>query len=129
MDSAGSVWTVATDADRFSMFVQRPRRRWKLAVGVTTLSVVISVVLAFALPSYWRVEITVMPVTKNGSDLGGLDLGSISGLTRGLSGLGGGIGALLGGVLGNATTYLPERRKPGLPEFRGSVQESLRAAT
>ncbi|MDB5393585.1 MAG: hypothetical protein JWM91_1091 [Rhodospirillales bacterium] len=68
------------------------RRDWKLAASAVSVSVAIASVLAFALPSYWRVEITVMPVTKSGSGLGGLDPGSLSGLFGGLAG----VGALLG---------------------------------
>ena len=86
------VWTKATRPDRLFIFLRRARRDWLLAVGIVLAAVAISSVLAFTLPSYWRVQITIMPVSKSGSGLpsvGGFDLGAVSGLLDGA-------GALLG---------------------------------
>ncbi len=86
------VWTEATRPDRLAIFLRRARRDWLLAVGIVLVSAAIAGVLAFTLPSYWRVQITVMPVSRSGSGLpsvGGFDLSVVSGLLDGA-------GALLG---------------------------------
>lgn len=64
---------------------------------MVVLSTGIATTLAFALPSWWRVEVMVMPV-KPSTGLGTLDLGAIGGLLGGAGGGLAGIGAsLLGG--------------------------------
>lgn len=64
------------------------RRNWKLATGVLIAFVGTALLLGFLLPSYWRVEETLMPVTR--SAMGSSNLGALAGL-----GLGG-LGSLLG---------------------------------
>ena len=90
-----SVWTESSGEDRLSSFLAKMRRNWILAGFVVLLCGSIATILAFVLPSYWRVEITVMPV-KPSAGLGNLDLGSISGLLGG-GGLAGVGASLLGG--------------------------------
>lgn len=91
-----SVWTESSGEDRLSSFFAKMRRNWILAGFVVLLCGSIATILAFVLPSYWRVEITVMPV-KPSAGLGNLDLGSISGLLGGAGGLAGVGASLLGG--------------------------------
>ena len=94
VESAELVWTESKGEDRLSQFLARMRRNWLVAGFVVLLSGAIATTLAFVLPSYWRIEITVMPV-KPSAGLGNLDLGSISGLLGGgLAGVG---ASLLGG--------------------------------
>ncbi len=88
LDSTEPVWVAATEGDRLSTLLGRLRRRWKLAASVVLFTVAVASVLAFTLTSYWRVEITVMPVTKNSGGPGGLDSGALSGLAGGLAGIG-----------------------------------------
>lgn len=91
-----SVWTESSGEDRLSSFFAKMRRNWILAGFVVLLCGSVATILAFVLPSYWRVEITVMPV-KPSAGLGNLDLGSISGLLGGSGGLAGVGASLLGG--------------------------------
>ena len=94
VDSADLAWTAGSDQDRLSLFLAKLRRNWLLAGFIILLSGAVATTLAFVLPSYWRIEITVMPV-KPSAGLGNLDLGSISGLLGGgLAGVG---ASLLGG--------------------------------
>jgi uncharacterized protein involved in exopolysaccharide biosynthesis len=86
------VWTGGTRSDVVFIFLRRARRDWLLAIGIVLAGVVMASVLAFALPSYWRVQITMIPASKSGSGLpsvGGFDLSAVSGLLDGA-------GALLG---------------------------------
>ncbi len=80
-------WTERSGADRLSVFMDRMRRNWGLAAGVVAGCVAVAGILAFTLPSYWRVETVVMPVSKNST--GNLNIGA---LTSGL----GALGALIG---------------------------------
>ena len=89
---AEQVWSAASETDRLSRFLSSLRRSWLMALSVMILCVGTSAALAFLLPSYWRVEITVMPVTKSGGGLAGLDAGGLS--------------SLLGGGLGNIGSLL-----------------------
>ena len=91
LEAQEPVWTARSDPDRLSLFLDRMRRNWKLATGVLIASIGCALALAFALPSYWRVEETLMPVTR--STMGTSNLGSLASLA---GGLGGGLGALLG---------------------------------
>ena len=94
VDSADLAWTAGSDQDRLSLFFAKLRRNWILAGFIVLLSGAGATTLAFVLPSYWRIEITVMPV-KPSAGLGNLDLASISGLLGGgLAGVG---ASLLGG--------------------------------
>ena len=96
VDSADLVWTAGNGEDRLSQFFARMRRHW-LAAGVTVLLCGGAAIgLAYVLPSYWRIEITVMPV-KPSAGLGNLDLGGIAGLLGGGGGLAGVGASLLGG--------------------------------
>jgi uncharacterized protein involved in exopolysaccharide biosynthesis len=95
VESAELVWTDGGGRDEVSPFLARLRRNWIAAAATMLLSGVGATVLAFMLPSYWRVEIIVMPV-KPSAGLGNLDLGSIGGLLGG-SGLAGVGASLLGG--------------------------------
>ena len=88
-----SVWTAGPESDRLSTFLARLRRRWWLVGSAVLISIAISIVLAFTLQQYWRVEIVLMPVTKSGfGSVAGGDLGGLSGLLGGV----GGISSLLG---------------------------------
>ncbi len=85
-------WTEATRPDGLFIFLRRARRDWLLGAGIVLAGVGIASVLAFTLPSYWRVQITVIPVSRSSSGLpsvGGFDLSVVSGLLDGA-------GALLG---------------------------------
>ncbi len=98
VNSTDLAWTAGNDQDRLSQFLARMRRNW-LAAGITVLLCGGGAVgLAYALPSYWRIEITVMPV-KPSAGLGNLDLSGISGLLGG--GLAGAASSLLGGRSGS----------------------------
>ncbi len=61
------------------------RRNWKLAAAVFLACLGCSLALGFLLPSYWRVEETLMPVPR--SPAGGSGMGALAGLA-GLGGLG-----------------------------------------
>ena len=94
VDSADLSWTASKDQDRLSQFLARMRRHWIAAGAIILLCGGAATVLAFVLPSYWRIEVTVMPVRPS-AGLGNLDLSSISGLLGGgLAGVG---ASLLGG--------------------------------
>ncbi len=62
------------------------RRNWKLAAAVLLVCLGCSLALGFLLPSYWRVEETLMPVPR--SSAGSSNLGALAGLAGGLGGLG-----------------------------------------
>ncbi|MDZ5650109.1 hypothetical protein [Nitrospirillum sp. BR 11828] len=81
--------------DTLGLFLGRLRRQWILAITLFLFSVATATALAFLLPSYWRVEVMVMPVSKSGAGFGNLDLGSASGMLGGLGGMGG-VAGLLG---------------------------------
>ena len=94
VDSTDLAWTASDSQDRLSQFLARARRHWIAAGATILLCGAAATVTAFVVPSYWRVDITVMPV-KPSAGLGNLDLGSISGLLGGgLAGVG---ASLLGG--------------------------------
>ena len=97
VDSTELAWTAGSDQDRLSQFFARMRRNWLLAAATVLLSGAVATTLAFVLPSYWRIEVTVMPV-KPSAGLGNLDLGSISGL------LGGGLAAAGASLLGGRSS-------------------------
>jgi uncharacterized protein involved in exopolysaccharide biosynthesis len=84
------VWTAGSDPDRLWLFLDRMRRNWKLVAGVLVFCVGSALLLGFMLPSYWRVEETLMPVSR--SSMGNANLGALAGFAGGL----GGLGALLG---------------------------------
>jgi len=79
------IWVAANPADRLSRFLAGFRAHWRLAAAIMAVSIALSLALGFLLPSYWRVEVTLMPASKNS---GGLDLGGAANLVGGLSGLG-----------------------------------------
>jgi uncharacterized protein involved in exopolysaccharide biosynthesis len=88
--SPENVWIETSADERFTTFFAVMRRHWRIFAAALSACVAISLLLAFLLPSYWEVEIVVMPVTKNNS------VNISSALASGLGGLGGSIGALLG---------------------------------
>jgi uncharacterized protein involved in exopolysaccharide biosynthesis len=95
VESGDLAWTAGSGEDRLSVFLRRLRRSWLLAAACVLLSTAVATTLAFVLPSYWRVEMMVMPV-KPGAGLASLDLSGVSGLLggAGLAGIG---ASLLGG--------------------------------
>ena len=93
VDEGNLAWTASGEQDGVSRFLRRLRHGWTLALSMVVLCTGIATTLAFALPSWWRVDVMVMPV-KPGAGLGSLDLSSISGLLGGAGGLAG-IGASL----------------------------------
>lgn len=95
VESAELTWSSGDGQDRLSQFFARLRQGWRLAAALVLLSTGTATTLAFVLPSWWRVEVMVMPV-KPGAGLASLDLSSISGLlgAGGLAGIG---ASLLGG--------------------------------
>ncbi|MEA1671841.1 hypothetical protein [Nitrospirillum sp. BR 11163] len=104
VDTPDLAWAGRTDTawvprgqqgDGLGLFLGRLRRHWFLAAFLFLTSVGASAAAAFLLPSYWRIEVLVMPVSKSGAGFGNLDLGSASGLLGGLGGLGG-VAGLLG---------------------------------
>jgi len=62
------------------------RHNWKHAAAVFLACVGCSLALGFLLPSYWRVEETLMPVPRSPSGSSGL--GALAGLAGGLGGFG-----------------------------------------
>ena len=84
-----SVWTENEANGPSFALLAAARRHWRLFAVLFAACVATATVLAFVSPSYWRVEITVMPVTSNNS----VNIGSA--LAGGLAGLSG-LGALLG---------------------------------
>lgn len=91
LEAQEPVWTAHPDPDRSWLFFDRMRRNWKLAAGIVGLFVGAALLLGFLLPQYWRVEETLMPVTR--SSMGGsANLGALAGLAGGI----GGLGSLLG---------------------------------
>lgn len=95
VEQADLTWSSGSGQDGLSLFLRRLARSWRLAVTLVLLCTSASTALAFALPSWWRVEMVVMPVKPSGG-LASLDLGSVSGLLggAGLAGIG---ASLLGG--------------------------------
>ena len=63
--SLDSAWTSARHDDRFTVFFSAMARRWRIFALVLTVCVAASILLSYLLPSYWRVEITVMPATAS----------------------------------------------------------------
>ena len=96
VDSADLVWTAGNEQDRLSSFIAKLRRNWIAGAATVLLCGAVATILAYVLPSYWRIEITGMPV-KPSAGLGNLDLGSISGLLGGGGGLAAAGASLLGG--------------------------------
>ena len=96
VESAELTWSAGDGQDRLSRFFTSLRHSWRLAAILVLLSTSAATTLAFVLPSWWRVEVMVMPV-KPGAGLASLDLGSISGLLGGAGGLAGIGASLLGG--------------------------------
>jgi uncharacterized protein involved in exopolysaccharide biosynthesis len=94
LEAQEPVWTTHSDPDRLWLFLDRMRRNWKLAASVVAFCVGCALLLGFLLPQYWRVEETLMPVTR--SSMGSSNLGAIAGLAGGLGGGLGGLGSLLG---------------------------------
>jgi hypothetical protein len=103
LESQDPVWTADAGPDRLSLFLGRMRHNWRLAICVFSVSVLTALLLAYFLPSYWRVEETLIPVARSSG--GGLSLGSLAGLAGGLSG--GGLGGL-GSILGRAPSSQDE---------------------
>ncbi len=91
------VWTDGDADSRFTTFVAVMRRHWHIFAAVFCICVVTSILLALLLPSYWEVEIEVMPVSKNN----GVNIGSM--LAGGLGGIGGSIGGSIGALLGRSS--------------------------
>lgn len=91
LEAQEPAWTAHSDPDRLWLFFDRMRRNWKLAAGVVVFFLGAALLLGFLLSSYWRVDETLMPVTRssmgNASSLGAL---------AGLAGGAGGLGAILG---------------------------------
>ena len=87
--SPQSIWIEQSGDDRFTLFVAMLGRHWRLFAAVIVFCVSTALLLAFLLPSYWRVDITVMPAST------GNNVNVSSALAGGLAGLSG-IGALLG---------------------------------
>jgi uncharacterized protein involved in exopolysaccharide biosynthesis len=83
-----SVWIENQAGGPSFALLAAARRHWRLFAVLFAACVATATVLAFVLPSYWRVEITVMPVTTSNN----VNIGSALGGLAGLSGL----GALLG---------------------------------
>ena len=103
--SPDAIWSGQDASDRFTLFVDALRRFWWLLFGIVAVCVVGAVGLTYFLSSYWRVEITVMPVTSSNS----VNIGSA--LSSGLAGLSG-LGGLLGrpaGVQDEAVAILRSR--------------------
>ena len=86
LEAQEPVWAARSDRDRLSLFFDRMRRNWKLAAAVVVFFVGSALLLGFLLPQYWRVEETLMPVTR--STMGNSNLGALAGLAGGLGGLG-----------------------------------------
>src|SRR5579863_30578 len=86
LEAQEPVWTARPDPDRLRLFRERMRRNWKLAAMVLLVCLGCSLALGFLLPSYWRVEETLMPVPR--SSAGSSNLGALAGLAGGLGGLG-----------------------------------------
>jgi uncharacterized protein involved in exopolysaccharide biosynthesis len=100
-------WLESGGEDRFTLFLAAARRRWILFGAVVVLSVAAAIALSFLMPSYWRAEITVMPVTaSNGVNVN-------SALSSGLANLGG-LGALLGRPASNQDEALAVLRSRAL---------------
>ena len=99
LEAQEPVWTAHSDPDRLWLFLDRMRRNWKLAASMVALCVGCALLLGFLLPQYWRVEETLMPVTR--SSMGNSNLGAIAGLAGSLGGGLGGLGSLLGRSSGN----------------------------
>jgi uncharacterized protein involved in exopolysaccharide biosynthesis len=105
-----SAWLARSEDDDLSRALTTLRRRWRL-IGVTwTICIAIALALAFLLPSWWRVEIEVMPVTRNNSVNSGAlaSLGNLASL--------GGLGALLGRPASNEDESLAVLRSRELFE-------------
>lgn len=117
-DAAVSIaWTdEGSGADRLALFLNRMRRNWKLAAWVVAGSVAAAIIFAFAQPSYWRIEIVVMPVSKNSSP--SLNVGALAG------GLGG-LGALLGRQSSNEDEALAVLRSRELFDFYATKENLL----
>jgi uncharacterized protein involved in exopolysaccharide biosynthesis len=101
LETQESVWAAQSGPDRLSLFLARMRRNWRLAVAIILISVGVALTFAFVLPSYWRVEETLMPVPRTPG--GALNLGSLAGLVGGLGDTGG-----LSGILGRTSSNQDE---------------------
>lgn len=84
----GPGWEVKQDADRLDTVFIRIRRNLLLAVFVFAIPVLSATALAFLLPSYWRVEIELMPVTRQSQ-------GNLGSLAAGLGAMAPGLTSLL----------------------------------
>ena len=84
------LWTDSGAEGRFTTFFSIIARQWRIFGAVSGACLVIAISLAYLLPSYWQVEIVVMPVSTGNS----VNVGNL--LAGGLGSLGGSIGAILG---------------------------------
>lgn len=114
-----SAWIARGDDDKLARAFAPLRRRWRLVGLVWIVCITISLALAFLLPSWWRVEIEVMPVVRNNSVNSGAlaSLGSLASL--------GGLGALLGRPASNEDESLAVLRSRELFEGYAKKQDLL----
>jgi len=117
--SLEKVWTDSGADDRFTTFFAMMRRHWRISAAIFCICVVTSLLLAFLLPSYWEVEIEVMPVSKNN----GVNISSV--LAGGLGAIGGSIGALLGHSSDNEDEALAVLRSRELFDTYATEQNLL----
>ena len=76
-------WEERREQERLQRFIIKIRRNKSLAVAVLLISLLSSTALAFLLPSYWRAEIELMPVSRTSA--------------TGLGSIAAGLGGMLGG--------------------------------
>jgi len=116
--SLDSGWISARDDDKFTVFFSAFARRWRIFALVLTVCVAASILLSYLLPSYWRVEITVMPATASNSVIS-------SSLAGALGSLGGGLGALLGRPASNQDEAIAVLRSRELFDTYATQQNLL----
>jgi uncharacterized protein involved in exopolysaccharide biosynthesis len=112
-------WTDSGADNRFTTFFLMMRLHWRISAVIFCICVVTSLLLAFLLPSYWEVEIEVMPVSKNN----GVNISSV--LAGGLGSIGGSIGALLGHSSDNEDEALAVLRSRELFDTYATEQNLL----
>src|ERR1700749_2397063 len=85
LETQDPIWVAQAGPDRLALFLGRMRTHAGLACAVVLFCVAVSAGLAFLLPSYLRIDETLVPVTHTAG--GYLSLGSLAGLAAGGSGL------------------------------------------